>query len=37
MIYFLNTDIPDKKAAPKALQKVFGVGKKKILPSYVNF
>jgi small subunit ribosomal protein S13 len=28
MIYFLNTDISDKKAAPKALQNIFGVGKK---------
>jgi len=28
MIYFLNTDIPDKKATPKALQNIFGIGKK---------
>jgi len=28
MIYFLNNDIPDKKAVPKALQNIFGIGKK---------
>ena len=28
MIYILNTDISEKKVVPKALENVFGVGKK---------
>jgi len=36
MIYILNTDISEKKVVPKALENVFGVGKK-ILLNCVDF
>jgi small subunit ribosomal protein S13 len=28
MIYYLNTEIPEKKTVPFAIQKIFGIGKK---------